>query len=330
MQIEIVKAGLLSTIQDLGRQAHRWQAVPVSGAMDVLSARLANKALGNNDNDAVIEFTYAGASFKALTDILIAYCGDSAILTVNDQVIKADRAVFIPAGTLINLDNNNQGVRTYLAIAGGWDVPDVLNSKSTYITAAIGGLDGRSLKNGDVLTANKDLNKATAKIYDALSGGQIKYLEWKVNRSMFIQEGTKDVRVVPAQEFTWFNSDSLLGFLSKPYQLSQQSNRMGYRLDGWKLNRRTTGELLSTAVSPGTLQVSHDGSLMLLMADCQTTGGYPRIAQVAAVDLPICAQLKPGDAICFHEISRQEAERLYIEREEQLTQLSVAIQNKYL
>jgi antagonist of KipI len=138
------------------------------------------------------------------------------------------------------------------------------------------------------------------------------------------------IRVVPANEFTWFDGLSLIDFLSKPYKLSLNSNRMGYHLEGPVINRLVKDELLSTAVVPGTIQVTGSGSMVLLMADCQTTGGYPRIAQVAAVDMPLCAQLKPGDSIHFKEISRQEAEILLLAREEELRKLANAVKHRYL
>jgi antagonist of KipI len=131
-------------------------------------------------------------------------------------------------------------------------------------------------------------------------------------------------------EFDWFDARSISVFLSTSYIIGRQSNRMGYHLEGAMIARTKNNELLSSAVMPGTIQVTGSGSMVLLMADCQTTGGYPRIAQVAAVDMPLCAQLKPGDSIFFKEISWRDAEMLYIEREQQLRQLTVAVQCKFL
>jgi len=139
----------------------------------------------------------------------------------------------------------------------------------------------------------------------------------------------KTVRVIPAREFTWFNGLSITNFLTEPYTLSQKSNRMGYHLNGPAIQRLNQQELLSTAVTPGTIQVTGDGSLILLMADCQTTGGYPRLAQVALVDMLLCAQLKPGDTVYFKEISWNEAEMLYIEQENDMQKLAASIGYKY-
>ncbi len=329
MQISIIKPGLLSTIQDLGRHLYLSDAVPISGAMDTLSSRIANKAIGNEDNAALIEFTYADASFKTETDILIAYAGDGAIFKTQNQYLPSERPVFIPTGTIIDLIRNPTGSRTYLAVSGGWNVPEILGSRSTYLTASFGGLQGRQLQLGDTLF---NLSKSTAtaqNILNKLKGNVINYPKWSIAKQLFLPVHQKFIRVVPAQEFTWFDGRSIVDFLSSPYKLSLRSNRMGYHLEGANINRIVNKELLSTAVVPGTIQVTGNGNMVLLMADCQTTGGYPRIAQVAAVDLPLCGQLNPGDEIFFKEICRHEAEILYFEREEQLRKLTIAIQYKF-
>ena len=320
----------MSTIQDLGRNQYRSQAVPVSGVMDTLSARIANKAVGNGDNAAVIEFTYADAEFIAETNLLISYVGDGAILQLGEQELPAGRPLFILSGTTIKLTNNASGSRTYLAVAGGWDVPEILGSKSTFLTAGFGGLDGRALKKGDVLKNDKSLSDSTQKILKSFKNDKVSYSAWSIPRQSFLPADHKTIRVVPGNEFGWFDGRSITDLLSTPYIIRQQSNRMGYHLEGAMMARLKKDELLSTAVTPGTIQVTGSGSMVLLMADCQTTGGYPRIAQVAGVDMPLCAQLKPGDAIYFNEISRREAEMLYIEREQQLHQLTTAVQIKYL
>lgn len=328
MHLKVVKAGLLSTVQDLGRRNYLSQAVPMSGAMDTLSARLANLVLGNPERAAVMEFTYADAQLKAESDVLISYVGDGAILMTDGQNIPAERPVFIPQGKAIKLINSTKGSRTYLAMAGGFDVPGVLDSRSTYLAASLGGMEGRALKSGDMLGGGA-LNGINEKVISELSGVEVGYTPWSVSRSLLLPTDRKTIHVVPAHEFNWFDGQAVVDFLSEPFTIGAQSNRMGYNLEGPALNRLKKDELLSTAVMPGTIQVTGNGSTILLMADCQTTGGYPRIAQVAAVDLPLCAQLKPGDTIYFKEITQQEAEMLYLEREQQLRQLSAAVQYKF-
>lgn len=329
MQIQITKPGVFSTVQDMGRRQYLSQAVPVSGAMDTLSARIANIAVGNLENEAVIEFTYAAAEFVATSDILIAYAGDGSIFKSGDNIIPTERPVFIPQGRVIRLVNNPAGSRTYLAIACGWDIPEVLGSKSTYVTAGIGGFNGRALQAGDILSNTKKCSAATDNFFLKLQGTAIKYPKWNITRQALLPVNKKIIRVVPAHEFTWFDGCSIYDFLSSPYTLSLQSNRMGYHLNGVPIQRLVQKELLSTAVTPGTIQITGSGTPVLLMADCQTTGGYPRIAQVAAVDLPLCGQLKPGDIIFFKETSRHEAEMLYIEREEHLSKLALAVRSQF-
>lgn len=330
MKISIIKPGLLSTIQDMGRYKFLSQAVPVSGAMDELAHRLANKAVGNDDHFATIEFSYADASFKAETPILISYSGDGAFLVYNNELMPAEKPLFFSAGSVIRLINNAMGMRTYLAVAGGWDVPDLMESKSTYLTAGLGGVNGRKLEKADVLISGTILNEVSIKILNRLIERSLTYPNWRISRESLLPEKRQKIRVVLANEICWFDATSILSFLTSNYTIDLRSNRMGYHLAGKPLVKKVQKELLSTAVTPGTIQVTGSGDLVMLMADCQTTGGYPRIAHVAAVDLPLCAQLKPGDSIQFSEISRDEAEELYLERERDLSLITMAISLKYI
>jgi len=330
MKISIIKPGLLSTVQDLGRYRYLSQAVPVSGAMDELAHRLANKAVGNDDDNATIEFTYADASFKAETDILVAYSGDGAFLVYNDQLMPAEKPLFFPAGSVIKLMNNPTGVRTYLAVAGGWDVPDVMESKSTYLTADFGGFKGRALQKADVLVSGSVLSEVSKEILEKLIHWSLTYPNWRISRESLLPEKRQNIRVVLGNEICWFDAVSIISFLTNSYTIDRKSNRMGYHLSGKPLVRKVKKELLSTAVTPGIIQVTGSGDLIILMSDCQTTGGYPRIAHVAAVDLPLCAQLRPGDTIHFSEISSDEAEELFLEREHDLSLITTAISLKYI
>ena len=330
MKIRILKPGLLSTIQDMGRRHFLSQGVPLSGAMDSLSARIANKAVGNSDDQAVIEFTYADAAFKAETDLLIAYAGDGMRLQAGAQILPPERPLFIPAGTNIQLIHNSGGVHTYLSIAGGWDVPEVLGRRSTCLAVSCGGFKGRPLQAGDVLSSNDQLSDISERLVEGLKSEQINFTKWSIARQLLLPTDRKVIRVTLAREADWFEGQSIVDFLSTPYVLSRNSNRMGFRLDGPEIIRTKNDELISTAVTPGTIQVTGNGQMILLMADCQTTGGYPRIAQVALVDLPLCGQLKPGDTIYFKEISRREAEVLYLKREDELSKLTTALKSIFL
>lgn len=326
MTITIIKPGIHSTIQDLGRFFYRAQGIPPSGAMDPLSMQIANISLGNTPNEAVLEITYASISIRTETDVLISCSGESAALYTEDGIaLPSNCPLFIPAGRCLDFRHNGYGLRTYLAIAGGWDVPVVLGSKSTYLLGQFGGLDGRILKKGDSLNSANNLTEINKRLLSSLKSVAINFPSWRVHKERFKPLDKKTIRIVPGKEFTWFRADSLLNFLSSSYTLRHDSNRMGHLFEGPFLSRSVQRELLSTAVAPGTIQVSHNGSLILLMADGQTTGGYPRIAQVAQVDIPLCAQLKPGDAIQFSAISRIDAEKLYLNQERELRKLAVAI-----
>lgn len=329
MQVTIVKPGLLSTIQDLGRSAFLAEAVPISGAMDPLSARLANLSIGNLETDAVIEFTYGNASFHCDTDILLAFCGAGATLMVGNEKLPAARALFLPAKTTVTLINNENGARTYLAVAGGWDLPLVLLSRSTYLQGNFGGYNGRALKMNDVLNNQNDLTKTSKIILSELKGTKIKFTSWGVYEVLSNLKDKNNIRIIPGREFSWFEAQSINDFLCAAFLVDIKSDRMGISLKGPLIKRINFAELLSTAVCPGTIQVNGNGELILLMADCQTTGGYPRIAQVAMVDLPKCAQLKPGDPISFTEISYLEAEQLYLEQEVEMKKLAATIYMKY-
>ncbi|TCD05604.1 biotin-dependent carboxyltransferase family protein [Pedobacter frigidisoli] len=329
MQIKILKPGILSTIQDLGRMDFLSQAVPTSGAMDTLSARIANKAVGNPDDFAVIEFTYAAAELETLTDVLVAYAGDGAILSINGNNLPSERPLFIPKGNTIKLKNNPDGARTYLSIVGGWAAKTVMGSKSTYLTAGFGGHYGRSLIAGDVLSNDPITSQLSKTMIKKLKSDTPKFLNWSIPKTLLLSSNRKVIRVFPGREFSKFNGLSITNFFSSTFKIAVNSNRMGFHLEGNLMLQRKKEELLSTAVAPGTIQVTGSGNLILLMADCQTTGGYPRIAQVAAVDLTLCAQLKPGDSLQFEDISTEDAEILYLEREKELNKLTTAISSRF-
>lgn len=328
MAIRIIRAGVLTTVQDLGRPMFRGQAVPTSGAMDQLSARLANKAVGNPDGSALIEFNYGGASFSVECDLLIAYSGYGAIYTVNGVDLPCNRPLFIPAGTSITLKENLQGSRSYLAVAGGWKVTEIMGSRSTYLSGGFGGFEGRALEANDLLINEACMSPLSKSILEHLKSSEINFPKWSISDSRFVLKN--EVRVVPAQEFLWFDAISIISLLTKSFVVNAQGNRMGIPIDGPLMSRRKTDELLSTAVTIGTIQVTGNGNLVLLMADAQTTGGYPRIAQVASVDLVACAQMRPNKEIFFKEISSDEAEELYLEREMHLKQLDATIAYKFM
>ena len=329
MSIKIIKPGIFSTVQDLGRTQFLDQAVPVSGVMDSISARIANLLVGNDVNAALIEIV--DGNFECITqeNVLMALVSGNAQFEINNKVTPINRHLFIPKGSIIQLKNNIEGRYSYLAVAGGWDVPKVLGSKSTFVTAAFGGHNGRLLKKDDELVAAQIVSKQNKILFQHLKSETVNWPAWSVPARQFLSASNSTVRIIMGREFDWFEDLSVTDVLTNPYQFSN-ANRMGYRLEGSKIFRKKSqqSELLSTAVVPGTIQVTGDGSLILLMADCQTTGGYPRLAKVAEFDLPICAQLKPGHAIHFELINLKEAEKLYLDLQQDFQKLTAAVQLK--
>ncbi len=329
MKIRILKPGLLSTVQDMGRKNYLSDAVPFSGVMDQLSAQIANIAVGNDPGCAVSEFTQSGASFKVEEDIVLAWSGEGAYLSSGGRHLPSGRPVFVPAGAEIYLEHNPDGFRSYVAVAGGWDAPEVLGSRSTYIPAGIGGINGRALLEDDELNSSPALSPLSRQIVESLAGEGINYPNWQIAVGAFLPVDRCTIRVIPGKEFDWFDDASKQHIFTGKIAVANNSSRMGYRLQGAKMSRVRWDEMLSTAVVPGTVQVAGDGELILLMADAQTTGGYPRIAQVASVDMPLCAQLKPGDELSFCRISLKDAERLYLKQVADLDKARTGVKQKY-
>ena len=329
MKIRILKPGLLSTIQDLGRWNFLSDAVPFSGAMDQLSAQIANIAVGNDRGCAVIEFTQSGASFAVEEDTVLAWSGAGAYLRSEGLYLPPFRPVFVPAGAEIQLHHSPDGLRSYLAVAGGWDVPELLGSRSTYIPAGIGGVNGRALVEHDELNNSAALSPLSRQIVESLEGEGINYPNWQIAANAFIPVDRNTIRAITGKEFDWFDDASKRRVFNKKFTVANNSSRMGYRLQGAKIRKVREDEMLSTTVVPGTVQVAGDGELILLMADAQTTGGYPRIAQVASVDMSLCAQIKPGDEIGFRQISLKDAERLYLKQVADLNKAYTGVKQKY-
>lgn len=331
MKLQITTTGLLATIQDMGRYGYQHAGVPVSGSMDKLAASIANILLGNDPTAAVIELTYGGAVFLSKSPLLIACCGGGSTLEADGRPMPFWTPLFIPAGTTLKFASQNHLCRSYVAIAGGWDVPKVLGSHSTYLPFSLGGINGSRLLAGTTLQNNPLLSPLSQSILIRLHHpDSITYLKWHVNALNFANYHSRTIRFVAGHEFDWFDSASQTAFATSRYAVSNQSDRMGYHLIGPELQTRHERELLSTAVTMGTMQVTKSGSPILLMADCQTTGGYPRIGQVALADLPLCAQLKPGDAIRFKEVSLAHAEAVYLRQQAALRSLETVIRKRFL
>lgn len=329
MSIMIVKPGLLTTVQDLGRIGFLHQGVLASGAMDPLSLRVGNLLVGNPEDAAVLEMTLTGPVLEVKEDVLIAVTGGGMKPVVNDKDYPLGTPIFVPADSTIRFRSISNGCRAYLAVSGGIDVPVVLNSRSTYLRAGIGGYKGRALTDGDVLQVGKAVSSLKEKIEKL--GGRSNYQSWTIP-SWSMQTGKSDViRIMKGAHFEQFTIASKKCMESEFFTVTLQSDRMGFRLKGnTPLELMQSFNLLSEAVAFGTIQVPPEGNPIVLMADRQTTGGYPRIAQVIAADLGKLSQLRPNDRFKFKIVTLEEAEEAYFLNERKLRDLRVGLQLKGL
>ncbi len=303
--VEVLRPGAFSTVQDLGRPGHRAQGTPLGGAADVLSLRVANLLVGNDEGDAALEFTLTGPELKFLRDALIAIGGAEV------EGVPLGRPWLMRAGATLDLSRLRHGCRGYLAIAGGIEVPPVLGSRGTFVRGGFGGLAGRTLRAGDRLPVPMVQRHP----------GQ----HWQVDPRIGPELGPSvTLRVVSGAQAHEFGRE----WTTHEFKVSPQSDRMGVRLTGTALRRSTTCELVSAPVTPGTVQVPPDGRPIVLLADAQTIGGYPRLAHVITVDLPRAAQLRPGDCVRFATVSLDEARRLRHAQERALVLLRAGLAQK--
>lgn len=329
MSITVNRPGLLTSIQDLGRYGFQKYGVIVSGAMDRNSLRIANLLVGNEEGEAALEITLMGPSLSVEEDTLMAITGADMAPEIDGERIPLWRPVYVKKGSVIDFKACRLGCRAYMAFAGGFAVKEVMNSKSTYLRGEMGGHEGRALKAEDTLRFNP-MSKRAVQIMQQLKSseksGSFTAAAWYVNSEAFVpMKKNPIIRVIRGGEFDRFTESSQSRLFEQEFRITPKSDRMGYRIEGPALQLEEPFELLSEAVANGTIQVPNDGNPIILLADRQTTGGYPKIAQVITVDLPVMAQLKPGEKIRFKEVTLEEAEHLYLEQEQQLEQLKVGI-----
>jgi len=321
--ITILKPGLMTTLQDLGRNGHQRYGVITSGVMDSTAHRLANLLVGNDENEPTIEITLYGPVIRFEKDTLIALCGGDLSANINGSFVKMWRPLYVRKGEVLEFGEVKAGCRTYLAVHGGYAIKEVLGSKSTYLRAKFGGVEGRILQTGDQIGINKSEKSE-------LNIGCVCNSTWNISTYFFQRNVEKKViRVMRGRQYDSFKEESIRHFFSQPFIVSRHSDRMGYRLNGPVLELKRKKEMISEAVSYGTIQVPADGNPIILLADRQTIGGYPKIAQMATVDFSIIAQTRPGETVYFQEISHEEAQRLMIIQEEEIHYIKQGIGLKY-
>ncbi|MFC0560253.1 5-oxoprolinase subunit C family protein [Halalkalibacter alkalisediminis] len=333
MSMKILRPGLLTSIQDLGRVGYQKYGVIMSGAMDPYALRVANLLVGNDEGEAALEITLTGPSLKIEQDILIAITGGELSPTIENKPIPLWKPVYVKKGSVLQFGPCISGCRTYLAIAGGIDVEEVMGSCSTYLRAGIGGFHGRALEVGDVLEFRAPSERSLLLIQQLLekSDDLFSTTTWSVSKEFFVPDKKNNtIRVILGSHYEHFTKESKRVFFEQAFTVTPQSDRMGYRLSGDPLELTHSFEMISEAVSLGTIQVPPDGNPIILLADRQTTGGYPRIGQVASVDISLLAQVKPGERIQFKEVSVQEAEETYLNREKDFKELRAGLNLKFL
>ena len=321
MSMIVLKPGMLSTFQDLGRFGQQHLGVSVAGAMDQRAHRLANVLVGNDPALATLEITLTGPTLRFTKPCCLALCGADLGATLNGQPLVLNRPIVVRAKDELSFGVRQHGTRAYLAVHGGFALEPVLGSTSTYLRSAMGGWHGRALRRDDEIPLLRPLkNKGLEDLAMDLWSLKI-YLPAALSepRQTF-------VRLIKGQQWDEFTPESCVALLTEPYRISPDSERMGYRLQGASLLMTTPRQMISEGTTFGTIQVPAGGQPIILMADRQTTGGYPKMAYVASVDLPRLAQMGPGDIVSFRAISLEQAQALDLTRAKAFATLADALQ----
>jgi len=320
MSLSVIKAGLLDTIQDGGRNGYGKWGINPGGVMDPYASEVANMLVGNSCAEAVIEIHFPGPQILFEQNALIAITGADFCPLLNDLPIPLWHPVVIRKNTVLHFPRLKNGARCYLSAHGGFCMDKWLNSYSTNLKAAVGGWNGQPLKKGDELS----LKESTLYFAGFLKEDKnIRILSWKAD----VQETYRhahEIFIIKGHEWECLNEASQHNFLENNFIIHPSSDRMGYHLKGIELKLEYPIDLLSSAVSFGTLQLLPCGQLIVLMADHQTTGGYPRIGHVISAHLPKLAQLRPSDTIQFKFVDLTLAEELLLTRRRQLNILQRA------
>ncbi|MEH7545150.1 biotin-dependent carboxyltransferase family protein [Neobacillus vireti] len=298
--LKVVKPGLQTTIQDLGRYGYQQFGISPSGAMDTFSMQVANILVGNPNGEAVLEAAVIGPEVEALSDVVIAICGGDFTPKVDGEEVSMWKSFLIRKGQVLTVGHCRRGARAYIAFGGGIDVPFVLSSKSTFLNGKFGGFEGRALQKGDVLVGSPLIRKPYKRLHPELV-------------PQYAKEMT--IRVVIGPHEDRFTEESIHRFFSEDFVVTHKANRMGYQLKGPKLEHIGGPDIISDPIPFGGIQVPASGQPIILLADRQTTGGYTRIGTVISEDIPKVAQAVPDTILHFSMVSVEEAQRLYLKRQ---------------
>lgn len=312
MSVIIEKAGLLDTIQDAGRVGWGHLGINPNGPMDWYAHALANALVGNQENTPVIELHFPASTFRFTEPASIALAGADFGASVNNIPIPVNRMVQVPAGARLHFSRKWKGERCYLAIQNGWQVHASLGSTSTNLKSKFGGYNGRKLMSGDQVNYRKLAGTYSNRV--------------RIANSFVVPIPMRPfIRVLPGPEWDWLDDASQSSILKNEFVLSRHSDRMALSWDAQPLSLKSKNEMVSSAVTMGTIQLLPNGQLLTLMADHQTVGGYPRVLQVIRADLPILAQLAPGSIISFVCTNIEVAFREWQQMKSHLQQIANAV-----
>jgi antagonist of KipI len=300
VSLRVERAGAFTTVQDLGRAGWGASGVPPSGAMDELALRVANLLAGNDEGAAALEMTITGPDLRFAAEHLVALAGAPFDARIDGEPFPSGRSLVVPAGTALSVGKTREGVRGYLAVRGGIDVPIVLGSRSTLVAAGFGGVEGRAITEGDILDAGH-------------ADGQPRMRALKVG-SPAGHAREVVLRTIPGPQEDAFARGSLDLFYANGYRVSPRSDRAGVRLEGDPIELDRPADLDPEGVLTGAVQVPSDGLPIVLGPDRPATGGYPKIATVIQADLPLLAQARPGDTLRFSAVEVPEARAAWRER----------------
>ena len=317
MNVSVVRAGFLTSVQDIGRTGYRQFGISTGGALDPFALRVANLLAGNDEGAAGLEITLGGLQLRFNDGRIVAWCGGEFDVQIGSQSLPAGHVAHLQAGDELKFGRARIGCRAWLAVSGGVDVPIVLSSRATDLRANFGGLEGRALRDGEVLPL------CTWRGSPPQAAGISSWTaphDWANPASRH-----PNLRFVRGVDWDRFNAATLQRLTRESFAVSSDSDRMGVRLSGPELPRVDNVDLISEAVAPGTIQVPPNGQPILLLGDCQTIGGYPKMAHVITVDLGIAAQLRPGDRVRFSEVAMADAYRLLLERQRELDRFRIGL-----
>lgn len=305
MGIRILKGGMYTTVQDLGRTGYQSQGFPVAGVMDVRSFKIANLLLDNPENEAVLEFTLIGPTLEFTSATIVAITGGDFQPEVNGEPAPMYTALYMNKGDILKFKSARTGSRGYIAFSSYLDIPVVMGSRCTNTKSGIGGFKGRKLQTGDYI--NFRIKR--------------RYLPFFLSRKLELDEFDQEeaeIRVIMGPQDDMFSRQGIETFLNSEYTVTSDFDRMGCRLEGPFIAQKETSDIISDGTVFGSVQVPSHGKPIILLADRQTTGGYAKIATVASVDIPKVVQRKTDHKIRFRAITVEEAQELYLEEVQEL------------